>query len=122
MELKESPTSTTSQETFSATVEVMGEYFIKLAIIEFPWLNIPVVKQVFSFVVKKVLAKIRSEGELVISFAFIDKETEGRRVLYEEAVDKLKQVLESSPTQEKKDEALEETKKRLRALIRFPVE
>lgn len=121
MELKESKESTLAQEAFSVTLEVTGEYLLKIAFIEFPWLNIPVVKQIFSYVIKKMLSKIQSEGELMISFSFIDSETEVKRKKYEDSINQLKSVLSSDLTQEKKDEVIEETKKRLRDLIRFPV-
>ena len=121
MEIKESDISQNAQKSFSATIEVMGEYFIKIAIVEFPWIGLPVVKQLFGYVIKSILSKVQNEGELAISFAFIDREIDNKRELYQEAVTKLKEVLETDVPEEKKNEALEETKKRLRDLIRFPV-
>ncbi len=121
MEIKESETSQAAQKTFSASIEVMGEYFIKIAIVELPWIGLPVIKQVFSYVIKSILSKVHDEGQIAISFAFIDREIDNKRELYQEAVTKLKEVLETDVPEDKKNEALEETKKRLRDLIRFPV-
>ena len=121
METKESQSSKLAQETFSATVEVMGEYIIKIALVEFPWLNLPVVRQVFSFVLKRIISRVSAEGQLAISFSFTDREIAAKKEKYEEAVDTLKEAINSNATQEKKNEAIEETKKRLRDLIRFPV-
>jgi hypothetical protein len=121
MEIKESENSEFWQQKFSVGIDLMGEYLVKLAIIEFPFLSLPVLKQIFSFIVKRIISRTKDEGELMISFAFIDKEIGEKKEIYNEAVTKLKEVLESNTTEEKKDEALEETKKRLRDLIRFPV-
>lgn len=121
MEIQESKNSEFWQKKFSVGVDLMGEYLVKLAIVEFPPLGLPVVRQLFSFIVKRIISRAKDEGELMISFAFIDKEIGEKKELYNEAVTKLKEVLESDTTEEKKNEALEETKKRLRDLIRFPV-
>lgn len=121
MEIQESKNSEFWQKKFSVGVDLMGEYLVKLAIVEFPPLGLPVVRQLFSFIVKRIISRAKDEGELMISFAFIDKEIGEKKELYSEAVTKLKEVLESDTTEEKKNEALEETKKRLRDLIRFPV-
>jgi hypothetical protein len=121
MEIKESSQSKYWQQSFSVTVDLAGEYLVKLAIAEFPFLAFPIIKQTFSYLVKKIISKSQEEGQLMISFVFIDKEVAHKNTLYVEAVTKLKEVLESDIPEEKKNEALEETKKRLRDLIRFPV-
>jgi hypothetical protein len=121
MDIKESSQSKYWQQKFSVTVDLAGEYLVKLAIAEFPFLALPVVKQSFSYLVKKIISKSQEEGQLMISFVFIDKEVAHKNTLYVEAVTKLKEVLDSDIPEEKKNEALEETKKRLRDLIRFPV-
>jgi hypothetical protein len=111
-----------TQEVFSVLVETMGDYFVKLAILQFPFLGLPVVKQAFGFIVKKVFSKIQSEGELIIAFKFIDQEREQSRIQYDTAIEELKEVLASqTTTQEQKDEALKVAKEKLRNLIRFPV-
>ena len=121
MEVKESKESKYWKQTFSMTVDLAGEYLVKLAIVEFPFLALPIVKQTFSYLVKKIISKSQEEGQLMISFVFIDREVAHKNSMYVEAVTKLKEVLESDIPEEKKNEALEETKKRLRDLIRFPV-
>ena len=121
MEVKESKESKYWQQTFSMTVDLAGEYLVKLAIVEFPFLALPVIKQTFSYLVKKIISKSQEEGQLMISFVFIDREAAHKNSMYVEAVTKLKEVLESDIPEGKKNDALEETKKRLRDLIRFPV-
>jgi hypothetical protein len=121
MEIQESKESKLSQETFSISVELAGEYLIGLAILEMPFLGLPIVKQIFSYIVKKIISRSEREGELMISFRFIDKETKEKHQKYQEAIKEFKEVMNNNPTEEKKNEAIEETKKRLRNLIRFPV-
>lgn len=121
MEIQESKESKYWQETFSISVDLAGEYLMGLAIVEFPFLGLPLVKQIFSYIVKKIISRSEREGELMISFRFIDKETKEKHNKYQEVMKEFKQVMNSNPTEEKKNEAIEETKKRLRDLIRFPV-
>jgi hypothetical protein len=121
VEINESELSKYWQESFSFAVETASEYLVKLAIIEFPVLGIPIIKQIFTFIVMRIISRAKNEGELMISFAFIDKEVNHKKELYAEAVTKLKEVMKSEIDEEKKNEALEETRKRLRDLIRFPV-
>jgi|688.fasta_scaffold1874718_2 hypothetical protein len=121
MKIKESKESQFWQETFSMTVDVTSEYLIKIAILQFPFLAIPVVKQIFSFIVKNVISKVESEGVLQISFTYIDIETNEKKDAYVVAVNNLKEILASDKTVEEKNEAIQETKKRLRTLIRMPV-
>jgi hypothetical protein len=121
MEIEESKTSVIAQKSFSASIEMMSEYIIDITLIEFPWLNIPVVKQIFKFVIKRVLSRINQEGQLSISFSFTDAERADKRKKYEAAIEELKSVTESDASPEKKKEALQETKNKMRELIRFPV-
>jgi hypothetical protein len=121
MEIEDSKESKYWQQTFSVSVELAGEYLVNLAIVEIPLLGLPVVKQIFSYIVKKIVARSENEGELWIAFKFIDKESKEKNEQYKDAIKDLEEVLASNPTEEKKNEALEETKKRLRNLIRFPV-
>lgn len=100
--------------------DVTSEYIIKLSIVEFPFLGLPIIKQMYSYIIQKVVGKIKDEEQLFITFAIIDSDVQGRKKEYDTAVDNLKEVLQSPVSEERKNEALEETKKRLRNLIRFP--
>lgn len=110
-----------TEEVITVIADITTDYIVKLSILEFPFLGLPIVKQTYSYIIQKIVGRIKSEGELFITFAMIDSDADQRRQVYTEAIEKLKEVLDVPTTEEAKNEALEETKKRLRDLIRFPV-
>ena len=120
-EIKVSKESDFWQEKFSLLIDLQGEYLIALAIAQFPFLGLPVVKQVMSYAIKKILARVEDEGELKIAFHFIDKETGEKKDEYVKSMEQYKEVLKTNPTQEQKNVAREEAKKRLATLIRYPI-
>lgn len=110
-----------SINALSFGAELLGDYFIRLSIIEFPFLGLPIVREVYSHIVRKVITRFKNEGELYISFAFIDKDISIKKEEYKIALNQLEEVMKSDATKEKKDEALQEAKDRIRNLIRFPI-
>lgn len=108
-------------EKFSFAIDLLGDYFIRLSIVEFPFLGLPVIYQIYSYIVKKIVSRIEKEGELKISFAFIDRDVSIRKEEYNLAIEELKQVINSETSQEIKNEALNNAKNRIRDLIRFPI-
>jgi len=118
---EDSGPSTIAQDVFSSAVEKISDYFITMAIVEFPFLALPVIKQMFSFIVKRVISKIQGEGKLFISFSFIDKEVEKQMEEYKRAITELRDIVESATiiSGERKNEALNKAKEKLRNLIRM---
>lgn len=110
-----------SIEKFSFAIDILGDYFIRLSVVQFPFLGLPLIYQLYSYVVKKIVTRIEKEGELKISFAFIDKEISVRKEEYNIAIDELKKVLTSDSSLETKNDALIKTKNTIRDLVRFPV-
>lgn len=112
------------RETINALsfgTDILVDYFIWLSIVEFPFLGLPVVREMYSYIVRKVMTRFKNEGELHISFAFIDKDVSIKKEEYKIAITQLKEVINSAATEEQKNDALKEAKNRIRNLIRFPI-
>jgi hypothetical protein len=107
--------------TFEMAVDTAGDYFVRAAIVRFPFLGLPIIKQIFTFIIKNTISKIESEGELMIRFKFIDKDVDERNHEYTKVINELKQINENGATEDEKRIALQNAKDRLRNLIRFPV-
>ena len=108
-----------SKEYVSFTANILKEYILKISFIEFPFLNLPIIKQVYSFIITRIIAKLEIEGKLYIDFKKIDNEVSIQDNEYNQAIKNLKEVLNSNKTEEEKNEYLQEAKKRLRDLIRM---
>ena len=119
--IQESEESKQWVSTFDVATDLAGEYFIRVASAQFPILNVPVIKQVFGFMIKNILARIDKEGELLIKFHFIDQEAGERRDAYNEEIKKLKELQQNGVSDEERKIALEAARNRMRNLIRFPV-
>ena len=115
-----SQNSSKLEEGFGVAVDLSAEYIIKIALVEFPFLNIPVINQLFTFMVKRILSKIKAEGQLLIGFKLIDNEVEVQKDEYNHALEELNKVLSGPHTEEQKHEAIKQTKDKLRNLVRFP--
>lgn len=106
-------------EQFDLMADIASDYIIKIAIIQFPFLALPFIKQVFTIVMKKVLNIAKNEGKIMITFKLIDLETEEEKNEYERAINNLRNLPHDAP-KEVKDEAIKNAKDRLSRLIRFP--
>jgi glycyl-tRNA synthetase beta subunit len=104
-----------NEKILSLSIDLAKEYIVKIAMLEFPFLALPVVNHVFSFFVDRILARIEAEGQLHLQFRAIDQENERKLEDYNEAIKKL----DNAQTEEEKNEALKEAKSRLGDLISF---
>ena len=102
--------------SLSLSIDLAKEYIVKIAIVEFPFLALPVINQMFTFIVDKVLSRVENEGQLLISFSEINNRNNAQKEEYEASLKKLSEA----KTQEEKNEALRVAKSRLRDLIKFP--
>ena len=94
-------------------VNLIKNYIIQIALIQFPFLNLPGIKQIFTYMLGRILDKIETEGEIFISFSLIDDNVNKQVKEYEEALERFKkgEINESN---------LDEVKNKLRDLIKFP--
>lgn len=89
-----------------------------LALVQAPWLNWPVVKQVFDYLMGKIsTALIKAMGDYS-TFVIIDLQTSAQRDAYLRAMDALK-AADAAGDPNAIDEALKEARARLGNLIRF---
>jgi hypothetical protein len=117
----DSKESELAQELFSEGMSLAAKYLIALGIAEVPFLGLPIIKQIFTFIVNRIIGKASNEGELMISFKFIDNDKDERNGQYKEALKEWRQVATNSTiSQEEKNAKLEEARKRMGDLIRFP--
>lgn len=99
---------------YSAVVEAV----IAKSIMAFPFLGLPVIKQIYSSMVKKIASKIYFEAETLGMFIKIDLTVDNQEREYTEATEELKVVIaKPEATEEEKQKAKDEFKKKLRALI-----
>jgi translation initiation factor 2 beta subunit (eIF-2beta)/eIF-5 len=119
MEMKESQTSKNWQEAFSTTTSLASEYAMEIAMTEFPFLRLPVIRQIFTFIINRIVSKIQNEGKLAISFNFTNNEISQQLSKYNEAIEKLKKADEIN-NPEMKEAIINDAKDTLRNLIRFP--
>jgi hypothetical protein len=94
-------------------VNLIKNYIVQIALIQFPFLNLPGIKQIFTYMLGRILDKIETEGEIFISFSLIDDNVNKQVKEYEEALERFKkgEINESN---------LDEVKNKLRDLIKFP--
>jgi hypothetical protein len=94
-------------------VNLIKNYIVQIALIQFPFLNLPGLKQIFTYMLGRILDKIETEGEIFISFSLIDDNVNKQVKEYEEALERFKkgEINESN---------LDEVKNKLRDLIKFP--
>jgi len=78
-----------------------------------PWLGYPVIKQLFSFLARKLLVLVYNEAEEGLALLVIQIRVRAEKTAYDAAVLKLKQG-------DMSDAAQEEFRRRLRDLIRIP--
>ncbi len=117
----DSVASEAAQNAFAGGLTLAAKYLIALGIAEFPLLGLPIIKQIFTFGVNRIVGKVETEGELKISFKFIDDDKDERNGSYKEALKEWDKVhTDPAISQEKKDEALKQTRERMGNLIRFP--
>lgn len=102
-------------------MDVLTEGAIKLALVDVPFLNIPVIKQLFTFIMNfagKYLYKVLS---LEAAFIIIGKQVEVQRIEYEKEVEQLKTAIKEGKSDEEINKERAEAKKRLRKLIDFNI-
>jgi glycyl-tRNA synthetase beta subunit len=104
-----------NEKLLSLSIDLAKEYIVKIAVIEFPFLALPVVNQLFNFFVDRLLSRIEAEGILHLQFNAIDEENEKKLEEYNKAL----KNLEDAKSEEEKNEALKEAKSRLGDLIKF---
>jgi hypothetical protein len=94
-------------------VNLIKNYIVQIALIQFPFLNLPGIKQIFTYMLGRILDKIETEGSIFISFSLIDDNVNKQVKEYEEALERFKkgEINESN---------LDEVKNKLRDLIKFP--
>lgn len=117
---KESATSIELQDSLSAGMSVLEEYIVRIAIAQVPFLGLPIIKQIFAYILSKVLEKVEGEGQLLISFKMIDVEIDKEVKEYKDAIESLKVANTTGVSDEERQLALKLAKDKLRALIRMP--
>lgn len=85
-----------------------------------PWLGWPVIKQVFLFVLNKIVSLLYAEIEQGVALALIDQRVTAEKDAYIRAVEALKQELTKPNGEAEVEKAKEEYRRRLRDLIRIP--
>lgn len=98
--------------------EVVVEAAIASSIAALPFLGVPVIKQIYTFLVKHFAGNLFEEGEVYGLFYDIDSEVDEETTEYQEATDTLRTELERDDlTEEEKQRAKDEYKEKLRNLI-----
>lgn len=100
-------------------LEIAVKAALKRLFIAVPWLGIPVVSQIVSYIAMKLAEFLYDELAMAISFAVIDFKTEKQAEAHKEASQELKSALESQD-EVKINEAKQKFKDSLRDLIQFP--
>jgi len=98
--------------------DVVLKRAIEAAVKSVPFLGWPVVNQVVTYIVKKILVELYEELSRFVSFTLIDWKTKQQQQDYEEAVAKYKAAQESANAEQVK-QAQETFKSTLRDLIRL---
>jgi hypothetical protein len=121
----EYPGTTPEQEKVEATVravvfDLLFDVVFDRALAAVPWLGYPVIKQVFSFVLRKLLS-VSYEGlrELVMSSA-INAKVQADRKAFEAAAERLRIEIELKTQGEKLEQAKIDFRNRFRDLVRYP--
>lgn len=83
-----------------------------------PWLNWPIISQLFNLIVDRYGAMIDKEFQLGATFLIIDIQTDAEKRAYDEATDALKQAHSIGDT-DAIQKAKDEYKKKLAELIHF---
>lgn len=97
-------------------VEILCDVAINLALAEAPWLNIPVVKQVFVAVTRKGFGVLSEAPETAAAFAVIDSQVAKQDREYQESLAALK-AAQAQEDANAKARAREEYKAALARLI-----
>lgn len=108
--------------------EVALKAVIARAIAAAPFLGFAIINPVFVFLAEKLMTAVYEELSTVVNFAIVDIKVEGERRAYDEAVQRLRDILTVPPihwdTEEARNAAIEKAKAefraRLRDLIRLP--
>ena len=100
-------------------MDVLFEGAMKLAMAEVPFLNLPVIKQLFQFMMNFIGKYINKVLSLQAAFIIIEKQVEGQRVNYEREVAELKTAIKEGRSNEEIAKERAEAKERLRKLINF---
>lgn len=106
----------------SLIFDVVVKNVIKKIIAAVPFLALPGIGCLVSFVVNKIAGAMFDELSLMIEFKMIDKQVGEQKDAYDKAVNDLKVILDK-PKEEQKDADLslakEELRKRLKDLVNF---
>lgn len=123
--MAEYPGTTPEQEKVEAAVravafDLLFDVLFDRALAAVPWLGYPVIKQVFSFVLRKILSE-SYEGlrELVMSSA-INAKVQADRKAFQAAADRLRLEIELKTQGEKLEQAKIDFRNRFRDLVRYP--
>jgi len=111
-----------SPEVQAALKKLVFEVIVNLALkqlfLALPFLAIPGLSQIVTFLLSKVAWLIYDQLEQSAEFVLIDFKTNKEKEQYQKAVDELKKALEGQNA-EQTDQAKAEFKKRLHDLIKF---
>lgn len=109
-----------AKETLSLFSDRLEQYILTLSFIEFPFLALPVIKQIYSAIISRIIKLLENEGKIHIDFIAIDAEISSQKEQYNKTIIELKEVLASNTmSEEAKHEYLQEAKKKLRDIIRM---
>lgn len=112
------PKQTLAAKISKTTFEVTVQAAIKIAQGYVPFLAVPVVKEVFEFLVTKFMDILYKAAEQEASFLIIDIRVDKQSTEYVTAVSNLKTAIDAKD-ETKIKEANDEFKKKLRNLIRL---
>jgi len=102
-------------------MDVLIEGATKAAMVEMPWLNLPVLKQFFTFMMnvcgKLILKRLTIETAMVI----IGVQVENQRENYEREIEELKTAIKEGRSDEEIAKERAEAKERLRKLINYNI-
>lgn len=106
-------------KTQDLVYEVLKKAAISKMLVAFPFLNIPVIKQIFTFFTDKLLDKFYETLKEKQAFFIIDFKTQRELNEYNDALNELETTLGTTNDEGKINEARENFEKRLGDLISF---
>lgn len=122
------PGTTKTQADIEKTIhslifDVALEAALAEAIILVPFLGFPIIKQIFYFIARNLMELVYKQLALATIFTMIDIDVENQRLTYEAARTALKKELskpEDLKNETERQAAVEEFRRKLRDLIKFP--
>lgn len=122
--LESKPMQSTEDTASSLIKSIIFELVLKAAISRaiayLPFLAFPVINPIFVYLIEKIGTMIYVELERSVAFQIIDYRTEAYRQAYDEAVEGLKNELDTPiPDSGRVEAAKEVMRDRLRDLVRF---